>query len=364
MNHLIFFFVLLVSIVSGRAEAVQPYPCEEMVLVFSNFTYGPRNTTTCQYEGDYCDGYFSGIPVDGCILAGPPRPIPCEDRRGTVYSSGHYDMGLSSENDPPTIACDDSCETSYTGSGISSRTTIDGIYHYGAEGSYTFTGAECSAGDPSPGSSAAPPETSCDPETQVEGVIAGQTICFTRGDLDVQTDVTIDPVTGDRTDVTTITQPDGSSTTTTTVKSTDPITGSTSETSTTTSNPVPDQVVDPFCVDHPDDPTCLADAVGPVGDGALGGECALNPNTLGCATLDGTIASDPLQTEIRDIALISPVSLGGVGQCPAPLVATFLGQKVEFLFDPLCEFANSLRPVVLVLAWLSAGVIFIGGVRS
>lgn len=92
-------------------------------------------------------------------------------------------------------------------------------------------------------------------------------------------------------------------------------------------------------------------------------QCDKYPASLGCANLDIPNAEN-LATETRNIALIAPVSIGGAGSCPAPLTASFLGQTVEMSFDPLCQFANSLRPVVLVLAWLSAGIIFIGGVRN
>lgn len=92
-------------------------------------------------------------------------------------------------------------------------------------------------------------------------------------------------------------------------------------------------------------------------------QCDKYPATLGCARLD-IPESENLSAEVRDIALISPVAIGGAGSCPAPLSASFLGRTVEMSFDPLCQFSNSLRPVVLVLAWLAAGVIFIGGVRS
>lgn len=92
-------------------------------------------------------------------------------------------------------------------------------------------------------------------------------------------------------------------------------------------------------------------------------QCDKYPNSLGCANLDSPLAED-LQTEARGPSLISPVSLGGAGSCPAPLTATVMGHVVEMSFDPLCQYANALRPLVLALAWLSAGVLFIGGVRN
>lgn len=92
-------------------------------------------------------------------------------------------------------------------------------------------------------------------------------------------------------------------------------------------------------------------------------ECDKFPSSLGCSNLDQP-SPESLGTENRNISLIAPVSIGAAGACPAPLTASFLGQAVEFSFDPLCDYANALRPLVLSLAWLSAGIIFIGGVRN
>lgn len=92
-------------------------------------------------------------------------------------------------------------------------------------------------------------------------------------------------------------------------------------------------------------------------------QCEKYPDTLGCANLDIPVAED-LAKQTVPIALISPVSVGGVGSCPAPMTASFLGQNVEVAFTPLCIFADTLRPLVLAIAWLSAGLIFIGGVRN
>jgi len=92
-------------------------------------------------------------------------------------------------------------------------------------------------------------------------------------------------------------------------------------------------------------------------------QCDRYPDTVGCARF-GSVPDGSVSAESRSIDLISPVSVGGSGQCPAPMTATVAGMTIEWSFDPLCQYANSLRPLVLALAWLSAGVIFIGGVRN
>lgn len=92
-------------------------------------------------------------------------------------------------------------------------------------------------------------------------------------------------------------------------------------------------------------------------------QCDKYPHTLGCANLD-TPEAETLGTEDRSIALIAPVSIDGAGTCPAPLSTTVGGITITMPFDALCQYATTLRPLVLALAWLSAGVIFIGGVRN
>lgn len=92
-------------------------------------------------------------------------------------------------------------------------------------------------------------------------------------------------------------------------------------------------------------------------------DCEKFPESLGCAQL-GTASDVPIGTESRSIAAIAPVSVGGAGACPSPLTASFMGQTVSFSYDMPCQFATSLKPLILAIAWLSAGLIFIGGVRQ
>lgn len=92
-------------------------------------------------------------------------------------------------------------------------------------------------------------------------------------------------------------------------------------------------------------------------------DCEKFPSSIGCMEL-GTVTDPTLGSENRSIASITPVSVGGAGSCPAPLTASFMGHPVSFSYDMPCSFATSLKPLILVIAWLSAGLIFIGGVRQ
>lgn len=51
------------------------------------------------------------------------------------------------------------------------------------------------------------------------------------------------------------------------------------------------------------------------------------------------------------------------GTCPAPEVATIWGQEVDFSYSPICDFAEYLRPLLLLAAGVAAAYI-VAGVRN
>lgn len=274
---------------------------------------------------------------------------------GTIKSTGIYLLGTNPDASVPTIACDAECTTTYSGYGVSKRATVNGVYnYYYGEGNYAYTGTQCNTGTTSPTTTSVPPNT-CNPATQDSGQVNGVTVCINKTKVDNTNNTTSPPVTdanGNTTTTTTETSNDtekDTTTTTTTTKTTaadGTITVSSSQT--TTANPVT-----PFCQANPTDPTCLKNS----------DFCKNNPETLGCSTL-GTVEDSTLTTKAAGISNIAPVTVGNAGTCPPPLTASFMGQAVEFSFDPLCQYANSLRPLVLALAWLASGLIFIGGVKN
>lgn len=82
--------------------------------------------------------------------------------------------------------------------------------------------------------------------------------------------------------------------------------------------------------------------------------CEKHPDILACQKFD-EVKEEPLGKEEIQIR-INP--LGGWGpdsaQCPAPMSANVAGQTVELSWQPVCGFAEGLRPIVIALAWLSA----------
>jgi len=88
--------------------------------------------------------------------------------------------------------------------------------------------------------------------------------------------------------------------------------------------------------------------------------CKLYPDILGCAKPElDTPVEDPLDTQPRDVSF-SPQSGwgGGAGSCPAP--RHLPGANVDFQFDLVCDFMSGIKPVLLAVAGLAAGMIIIG----
>ncbi len=77
-----------------------------------------------------------------------------------------------------------------------------------------------------------------------------------------------------------------------------------------------------------------------------------------------TNPDEEIEEQEKEMGLIQPVSIDSTASCPADLSFSVLGYPMAFSFGLVCDGANMLRPLILSIAWLSAGVIFIGGVRN
>ena len=79
--------------------------------------------------------------------------------------------------------------------------------------------------------------------------------------------------------------------------------------------------------------------------------CAEHPEASGCAPLD-TIEDAELPTQDFPVDM----SIDSVpGSCPAPIVLDVLGTSHELSWQPVCDFAESLSPLVRALGAFSAG---------
>ncbi|MES1983230.1 MAG: virulence factor TspB C-terminal domain-related protein [Pseudomonadota bacterium] len=91
-------------------------------------------------------------------------------------------------------------------------------------------------------------------------------------------------------------------------------------------------------------------------------DCQLFPDASGCQPL-GDIPDNELQQKNIPIS-ITPVSIGGAGVCPQPRIFHAGGHNYTLSYQMICDFASGVRPVILALAWLFAGMTLIGGMRS
>ncbi|MBO3033057.1 hypothetical protein J2A69_00855 [Burkholderia pseudomallei] len=91
--------------------------------------------------------------------------------------------------------------------------------------------------------------------------------------------------------------------------------------------------------------------------------CALHPEASACAPL-GSASDVAVNSDAKRISL-SPLSIGLTkGVCPEPKRVVVFGSELSFSYEPLCEFALKLRPLVLLLGALLAGVIFVTGLAA
>lgn len=351
-------------ILSTKAQADVKYFCTE----YRHVGLFPSASAACSAAGTSigitavlaADGEFcrdasreNSIPFTRCYEASHDHTCPAA---GTVKSTGFFDIGTNADASIPNSACDDGCETTYSGSGITKRAMVNGVYHYYfGSGNYSYTGQQCSGGVPSPSGGTVPPNT-CNPATQQSGQVNGVTVCLPKSETNNTNTTTsppvTDPNTGNTTTTsnTTINNTSNNTTTNITTTTTTAPDGTKTETKSevTTKNPP-----DAFCAKNPTHPTCLKNS----------DACEKNPETLGCSTL-GEVNDSIVGTEEKGISAITPKSIGGAGGCPPPVTASFMGKTITLSYDLPCQAASMLRPLILALSWLAAGIIFIGGVRQ
>lgn len=153
--------------------------------------------------------------------------------------------------------------------------------------------------------------------------------------------------------------------------------GTTTEKTTTTTNGTPDGNGGTTCPDGftlvPNTTQCTKTTVSksstsdfctanPTAKSCLGteesDECLKNPDRIGC-TEKGTPGTTPdIESEDRGTNVVTPVDLAQINSCPqGMLLPKGLGY---YDFQPMCDFATGLKPVILAIAWLSAFFIVLG----
>jgi len=92
------------------------------------------------------------------------------------------------------------------------------------------------------------------------------------------------------------------------------------------------------------------------GDGDEPSECEKFPSRIGCAEFGEPTEGEALGTNEVGLSSLSP-ALSSAGSCPADVN---LPRGMKFSFEYVCMYASGIRPVVLALAWLSAGFLLFG----
>lgn len=92
-------------------------------------------------------------------------------------------------------------------------------------------------------------------------------------------------------------------------------------------------------------------------------QCDLLPDSLGCSGLDAP-PTEELDVQEFEFENINPVSIGGGGSCPSDITTSFAGRSLTVNLSYLCTYAQSLRPLILLICWVSAAYIYIGGVKN
>ncbi|GAB1393797.1 hypothetical protein MASR1M60_19610 [Rhodocyclaceae bacterium] len=117
-----------------------------------------------------------------------------------------------------------------------------------------------------------------------------------------------------------------------------------------------------YCQKNPADPACKNVAGSPTksGDGDTKSDCEKNPSAAGCSELGAPENVDMTTTE-RGVSSITPVSFASNATCPAPIP---LPHGASMSFQWICDGMGIIRPLILALAWLAAGLIVMGNFRN
>lgn len=91
--------------------------------------------------------------------------------------------------------------------------------------------------------------------------------------------------------------------------------------------------------------------------------CKDNPDIVACAKMDDV---EPEEVQNHQEQLSITPSAGwesGAATCPAPVTRQVAGLTLEMQWQPFCDLATGIRPVILALAWVAAAMMVIGVAR-
>lgn len=91
--------------------------------------------------------------------------------------------------------------------------------------------------------------------------------------------------------------------------------------------------------------------------------CKANPNAAACKELGEAPAAPELPASQVGVTISAQEGWSREGSCPS-YQASFLGQPVAIDFTLACQGLGYIKPVVLAVAWVLAGMILIGGIKQ
>lgn len=111
-----------------------------------------------------------------------------------------------------------------------------------------------------------------------------------------------------------------------------------------------------YCAENPNATICKGDK--PTTD-----TCKDFPNRAGCSDLGDTSGADSsvLATQSKGVTDLSVISFASSDSCPADIP---LPKGAALSFRWPCDLASGLKPILLALAWLSAGLIVMGAFKN
>lgn len=109
-------------------------------------------------------------------------------------------------------------------------------------------------------------------------------------------------------------------------------------------------VTDKVCTGNPDAPGCKD-------------FCVANPERASCAILGTSDITDTVPASEKTLTMTEDTGWGGNGSCPAPrhLNLSVVPGGVDFSYQLVCDFMGGLRPIIIALAFLAAGMIVLSG---
>lgn len=92
--------------------------------------------------------------------------------------------------------------------------------------------------------------------------------------------------------------------------------------------------------------------------------CEKHPDIVACAKMD-EVEPDDVNNEDKNLVITPESGWGNENAtCPAPVTKQVAGLNLEMSWQPFCDFASGIRPVVIAMAWLSAALFVLGVARK